>query len=93
MSAPGAELTYTVTYAPDSYYVEEIAQTLTTPRYWTIDSKATGKQLAFAFDENTAKTLCLALELIKAQVCGDTKRAKQILTLIDRLAQPTLFKA
>lgn len=87
------ELSYTVTYTPDAYYVEEIPPQINTPHYWTINSKATGKQVAFAFDENIAKTLCLALELIKAQVSGDSKKATQILRLIDRLSEPTLFKS
>jgi hypothetical protein len=95
MSGQGAAtLAYTVTYVPESYYVEEV-QALTVahgPVYWTINSKETGRQVAFAFDENMAKTICLSLELIRAQVHGDTKKATQILKLIDKLAQPTLFQ-
>lgn len=86
------ELTYTVTYVPESYRVDDREPVLSAPRYFAIVSQETGRDVAFAFDENIAKTICLSLELIRAQVHGDSKKAKQILTLIDKLAQPTLFK-
>lgn len=86
------ELTYTVTYVPESYYVAEREPILSAPRYWAIVCHETGRDVAFAFDDNIAKTICLSLELIRAQVNGDTKKATGILKLIDKLAEPTLFK-
>lgn len=94
MSEAGKLIGYTVTYVPESYYVQEVsALTMGAngPIYYVIISKETGAQVAFAFDDNIAKTICLSLELIRAQVNGDTKKATQILKLVDRLAQPTLF--
>lgn len=94
MSAAGV-VTYNIQYQPDKYTVREHRSsevTPGTPHYWSIVSEATGREVAFAFDEPTAKTICLAMELVRSQVYGDTKRATQLLRLIDKLSQGALFK-
>ncbi len=83
---------YQISYTPERFYVapteavKDAAGNVIAPRYFAICSNQTRQPVAFAFDENFARTVCLALELVRCQLYGDKKKTTALLKLIEKLA-------
>lgn len=75
---------YTIKFVPENYYVQSMGGTEGVPIYFVVIGAISRRPVAFAYDENTAKTICLALELVRSQVYGETAKARSILNLIDK---------
>lgn len=90
MSSQGS-LEYVIRYTPENYAVQPVPTFIAGQQvtYYAIISKSTGNTVAFAFDENMARTVCLSLELIRAQVYGERSKVTQLMKLIDKLSSNT----
>ncbi len=83
---PEAFLEYTIKYRPGKYYVAPSESSQGIP-YYAVCSE-TGRPAAICPDANDARTICLALELIHAQVYGNRERVRDLMKLVDALAKP-----
>lgn len=91
-------LQYTITFYPGRYYVCPMGQDdrpigpvqgkgqQQPIRYWAVVDETTRLSVAFAFDENSAKVICLALDFMNAQMQGDSAKVASIQGAIDKIA-------
>lgn len=54
---------------------------------WDIGREDNGTYIGFAFSENAAKHICLALNLVDAYIGGDTSAQTDLLKQLQRLRQ------
>jgi hypothetical protein len=76
-------LVYRIAYQPADHFVSPV--TTTKIPYFAVVSDTTRRPIGFAFDENDAQTICLAMDLLTATVKGDRSRLRELSKLIDAL--------
>jgi hypothetical protein len=75
-------LVYRVQFEPGRYLFR---QNLVNPLIWDIGCTETGRFLAFAFTEDEAKHICLALNLVDAYIGGNTSDQSELLKALQKL--------
>jgi hypothetical protein len=78
-------ITYNLKFSPAHYHIRE--RTAPTPglHYWDIVEKESAREVAFAFDENTAKAIVFALDYTKAVLNGDKTAQKELMNALAKL--------
>lgn len=97
---PEAELTWTVNFRPGRYtYIRHDIknpgshpdlQKFTGRPYWEIGRVEDGVSVCFTYDENTAKWICLSLNMLDAHMRGDAEVKWHILRRADAMAKFTM---
>jgi hypothetical protein len=84
-------ISYNIKFIPGNYYVKEIVPTRllnsNAPHYWAVMDAQNHSPVGFAFEENAARTICLAMELLTAQALGDKTKTMEVLRAVERIRQ------
>lgn len=77
-------LAYRITYTPGKYFVIPAVSSQGV-KYFNIVNEQTRQPVGYAYAENDAQSICLALDMLNAMVAGDRTRVRELGKLIDKL--------
>jgi hypothetical protein len=86
LKMPNPDLSYTITFRAARYYAAAGESSQKVPFFYIVDDE-TRQPVAYAFNENMAKIICLALELVNARVTDDRAHERELGREIDKLKQ------
>jgi len=75
-------ISYAVTFSPGTY---KIWKNPVNPHAFMIGNEDTGHTVGFAFEENDAKHICLALNVVHAQITGNRKYELELMRELEKL--------